>query len=38
MPNEFATVYASGTEIVPTEENEPERLLEFSHQDVLLML
>ena len=33
IPNEFATVYASGTEIVPTDEKEPERLLEFSHQE-----
>ena len=32
IPNEFATVYASGTKIVPTDEKEPERLLEFSHQ------
>ena len=33
IPKEFATVYASGTEIVPTDEKAPERLLEFSHQE-----
>ena len=32
IPNEFASVYASGTAIVPTDEKEPERLLLFSHQ------
>ena len=32
IPKEFATVYASGTDSVPIDENEPERLLEFSHQ------
>ena len=32
IPNEFATVYPSGTAIVPTDEKEPERLPLFSHQ------
>ena len=32
IPNEFATVYESGIATVPTDEKEPERLLEFSHQ------
>ena len=32
IPKEFATVYASGTDSVPIDENEPERLLAFSHQ------
>ena len=32
IPNEFATVYASGTASVPIELNVADRLLEFSHQ------
>ena len=33
IPSEFATVYASGTDSVPIDEKEPERLLLFSHQE-----
>ena len=32
IPNEFATVYPLGTDSVPIDEKEPERLLLFSHQ------
>ena len=33
IPKEFATVYPSGIATVPTDEKDPERLLEFSHHE-----